>query len=182
LIDLELARNYPFSRADATSPAFRHPLLEQILPSLLHIKAVAVLDAGLKEILTRAGKTVPRTFRPDLNGRIAFLSAERLLPDADRRHLVRTRRNDVAHEFAEAVSWTVLDEDVAAIQAVLANHNLVEPRPRFAFMSERSGARDSTDPRFLCHFDYRFWLQEGDRVAVEVAWTENVCRDEGENP
>jgi hypothetical protein len=41
---------------------------------------------------------------------------------------------------------------------------------------ERSQARASSDPTILYCWDYRFYVQEGDRVVAEVAWVEAVKR------
>ena len=53
LIEIVLAYNYPvafrLTSAGGAAPP-RNPILEYVLPSLLHLKAVAILDAALAAV------------------------------------------------------------------------------------------------------------------------------------
>jgi len=179
LIEVELARNYPMPFAlNAAGAAFRNPILEQLLPSLLHIKAVAILDAALKEVLATRNLSVPRTYGGGLKARIEFLNERGLLHDVTLLHRIRELRNDVAHEFDERVTWTVLNGDLATIHAVLQSFGLVGPRPHFEAFAERSGACESTEPDVLFAFDHTFGVREGTKIVAQITWTENVMRDD----
>ena len=167
----------PFA-LNAAGAAPRNPILEQLLPSLLHIKAVTILDAALKEVLATGNLSVPRTYGRGLKARTEFLNDQGLLQDVTLLHRIRELRNDVAHEFDERVTWTVLDEDLAAIHAVLQSFGLVGPRPNFEAFAERSGARESTDPDVLFALDHTFGLREGTKIAAQITWTEDVMRDD----
>src|SRR5688572_26213119 len=114
LIDLEFARNYPIARV-SLGPPFRNPILEAMLPSLLHMKAVTILDEALKKISAQKGLRS----RNSLNARIELLSTERILSTSNGLHAVRGRRNDLAHEFEEAIDWVQLDRDIQEIQSAL---------------------------------------------------------------
>src|SRR5690242_11217577 len=61
LIDLDLAKHYPAATIHfPPTVQRRNPILDRLLPSLLHVKAVAVLDAALKHVLHERGWKVPR--------------------------------------------------------------------------------------------------------------------------
>lgn len=180
LIELEFAKNYPMAYSVAHGGvAPRNPVLDEMLPSLLHIKAVAILDAALKDLLDQNELSVPRSLGSGLWGRITFLASREILKDTERLHQIRESRNDVSHEFAQKVSWKQLDEDVASIQVALEAHQYVKSRPSLSVMAERSAARESTTPGVSFAFDYRFCVKEGDKVAAEITWTERVHSDDG---
>ncbi len=180
LIDLEFAKNYPFARVGIDHMGFRNPILEQILPSLLHIKAVAILDGALKDLLAARSLTVPRKYGNGLKARINYLADEGIIVNPEPLHEVRDRRNDVAHEFSENVDWQILDKDVGAIQEALETLSIIGPRPVLGFKAERSAARDSTQVGVLAHYDYRFYLEHNGKMAAEVRWTENLMKDDGD--
>jgi len=178
LIDLELARHYP-----AAIPQFpvgmrrRNPVIDQLLPSLLHVKAVTILDAALKTTLTARGLKVPKTYGQGLQGRIDFLGDSGILAQRDQLQPIRETRNDVAHEFSGAVTWSQLDTDVVAIQTALEGLGLVPPRPTLEFFFERSAAEPSTVEGAACQFRYKFGLKDehGEEIAL-VEWSETLMR------
>ncbi len=45
-------------------------------------------------------------------------------------------------------------------------------------MSERSGARGSTEPGVSFSFDYRIMVKEDEQVVSEIKWTKNIHKDE----
>ena len=129
LIDVAFGRNYPayFSMSSATvRGAPRNPILDELLPSLLQIKAVAVLDKALRVKLDSDG-TTPKAhgFRNDLNGRIETALAVGILKDVSLLHRVRGSRNDVAHEFDEKIDWKQLDRDISTIHLALHEMGLL---------------------------------------------------------
>jgi hypothetical protein len=116
LIELQFARDYTVAASiEATGPTIRNPILETLLPSLLHIKAVAILDAALKEILSAKSLVVPKRYGGMLKGRIDFLADQGLLPESGDLHRIRDTRNDVAHEFDERIEWAELDHMVSSL-------------------------------------------------------------------
>jgi hypothetical protein len=179
LIEIELARNYtvPFLLSGLARTAPRNPILERILPSLLHIKAVSILDFALNHLIADQGLTVPRRYGDSFKGRIDFLADQKIVSDAAVLHNVRNRRNDVAHEFNEVVSWDILQQDVSAIDTTLHALGLAPIRPQFEFFAERSGAAESTESGVAFAFDYSFGVREGEAVAAEITWTESIYRD-----
>lgn len=181
LIELALAQNYQLLQAlDAMGAAPRNPVLDDLLPSLLYVKAVAVLDAALKQLLLDKGLKVPKKpYGAGLKSRIDFLSDQAILPNSTVLHGIRESRNDVAHEFEGRTTWAELEQDVLAVQSVLENLGFVPLRPQFEPFAERSAGHESTDPQILLEFDYRVGLKERDVVAAEITWTKHVHKDDG---
>lgn len=178
LIDLALCRDYPtfFSIASLTvRSAPRNPLLEEILPSLLQIKAVAVLDEALATKLDEKGEQ-PRAhgFRNDLNGRIETASKVKLIADATVLHRIRGLRNDVAHEFAEKVTWTQLEDDVAAIHSALQELSYVGARPTYQVTAERVPKSQLADPKAALGFDYVVTVQQNGQSVADIRWSEEI--------
>ena len=136
LVHVALARTYPvfyrLTQMHVRQPP-RHPLLDRQLPSLLHVKALALLDEALDEALTKAS-VMPSTFglRADLNGRIDTARRAGLLAPATakRLHEARTRRNELAHEFDAMVDWDTMDADLIGIHASLVELGLSGPMPK----------------------------------------------------
>src|SRR5579863_3132834 len=96
LIDAVFARNYDLaSRLDGAFVA-PNEVLERHLPSLLHIKAVAILDHALVAFIDSRGLIVPKKpYGTSLKGRIDFLSDQRLLSDQATLLGLKNLRNDL---------------------------------------------------------------------------------------
>ena len=91
LIDLAFARNYRVGFIDLPGPVPKNPVLEQLLPSLLHIKTVAILDHALKSWIDANGMRVPkRPYGTELKGRIDFLADNNKIRDRATLHGLRT--------------------------------------------------------------------------------------------
>jgi hypothetical protein len=61
LIDLMFASRYELGYIDAIHLPPKNPVLERLLPSLLHIKAVAILDCGLRRWCAAMGSSFQRS-------------------------------------------------------------------------------------------------------------------------
>src|SRR5690242_5393403 len=116
LIDMAFASRYELGYIDAIPPPPKNPVLERLLPSLLHIKAVAILDRALRSWCEDRGLVVPKKpYGSDLEGRIDFLADSGHLADRAPLHSVRGVRNVLAHEPTGSVDWAALDSDVRTI-------------------------------------------------------------------
>lgn len=178
LIELEFARNYPIAYQLEHGTAVRNPVLESILPSLLHIKMAALLDEALDSHLNSTGTALPKGYRSNLDGRISFCSDSGLVPDGPGLHGIRQMRNALAHEASSSVSWSQLDQDLVVVHSALQHLGVVGQRPRFEMNAERSGAQESQEPGFLFHFDYAVTLLENGKTAAKFTWRESVHNDE----
>jgi hypothetical protein len=180
LIGLAFARNYSIEYIDLPGPPSRNPILEEILPSLLHIKAVAIFDHALRALIDAKQMTLPKNpYRNDLRGRIDFLADNNILTDRVALHKLRDIRNDLAHEPYGVVDWNELDRDIASIHSVLRNLTLVGEIPRFEVFSERSEVQESPDPKITSCFHYRIAIKETNHIVAEITWSESLSNDDG---
>jgi hypothetical protein len=178
LIDREFARNYTLGYLDHPGPAPKNPVVERLLPSLLHVKAVAILDHAFRAWIEERGLTVPRKpYGTDLKGRIDFLADNSIVCDREPLHSIRDTRNDIAHEPAEEIAWGRLDQDVLVIAAALQELRLVDETPKWEVFSERSSARAAEIPNALASFHYRIAIKAAEGVIAEIKWQTHVMRD-----
>jgi hypothetical protein len=63
LIESEFARNYRIAYQLDEGAAARNPVLEKILPSLLHVKMAAMLDEALGTHLAATSTSLPKKYR-----------------------------------------------------------------------------------------------------------------------
>jgi hypothetical protein len=178
LIESEFARNYPIAYQLDAGAAARNPVLEKILPSLLHIKMAAVLDEALETHLAATNTSLPKTYRPTLDGRISFFDDSRQIANGVDLHAIRQRRNDLAHDTSSAISWAQLDQDLDAVNATFQYLGFVGPRPHFEIKAERSAMQGSQEPGVAGYFDYSVSLIEGERTAAEFKWRSTLYGDE----
>ena len=172
LQECELSRHY--NLFDEIS--VKNPVLDAILSSLLHVKAVAILDESLAEYLNTNGIQVPKKYGNNLFGRISFLADQGALVNAEGLHQVRGRRNDIAHQAEETIDWQTLDDDVATIETELTHLGFVGPRPKYEFFASRGRAADSNDPDIAMVFDCRCGVKVDDEPVLEISWKLNTYR------
>ncbi len=178
LIELEFARNYQIAYQLDGGAAARNPVLEKILPSLLHIKMAAVLDEALENHLAAKNIPLPKTYRPALEGRISFFHDSKEITNGPELHDIRQRRNDLAHDTSSAVSWVQLDQDLSVVHATLQHLSFVGKRPHFEIKAERSAMQGSDEPGIAWYCDYSVGLMEGDKVAAEFKWRSKLHDDD----
>lgn len=178
LVDRAFAQNYrtyfwTTSFTIRMPPA--NPVFDRLLPSLLHVKALTVLDAALKEALaTRGVSTKSHGYRDDLNGRINTIGDLGIFPDSKLLHEARHTRNDLAHEFEPSVTWAELDDTVTAIQLGLSLLGLVGPMPKFEVNAERTPKPELTNPNARIGFDYCVSVSGDGKVAASIRWSEEI--------
>jgi len=156
----------------------KNPILEQILPSLLFVKSLTILDAGLEEVLVARHVSLRAMgYRDDLNGRIKAAGDLGIIPDSELLHDARRARNDVAHEFSNISTWGELETAISNIQEALAAMGLVGPRPNYkvAGGKTRASAEELTDPKAIfglkCHVSV---LDEAGKEWGEIKWIVNI--------
>jgi hypothetical protein len=152
-----------------------NPVFDRLLPSLLHVKALTVLDASLKEALTtRASSPKDFGYKDDLNGRISTSGDLGLFPECKLLHEARRTRNEIAHEFEPIVSWVELDEAVQTIQQGLLLLGLVGSMPKLEVKAERKPKTELKDPNARLGFDYCVSVIGDGEVAAEITWSEEI--------
>lgn len=178
LIDNAFAQNYQ-TCFWVTSPTVRmppaNPVFDRLLPSLLHVKALTVLDAALKEGFTARGVS-PKShgYKDDLSGRINTAGDLGIFPDSRLLHDARRTRNNVAHELESSVSWAELEVTVQAIQQALTLLGLVGSMPKFEVNAERKPKPELNDPKAALGFDYCVSVVAEGKVAADIRWSEEL--------
>jgi len=179
LIQLALACGYPTAyQLGSGGIAPRNPILERILPSLLHIKMMALLDEALQDYLKNTGQVPGAKYEKTLFGRVSFLGDKGLIGNDKILHSARGRRNAAVHEMLSDVSWAQLDADLLEVHCALQTLGLVGARPDFKVGGERSKLRESSEPGVLGERDFFVRAWEGSKVAGEYRWTERIYDDE----
>jgi hypothetical protein len=178
LIDAMFAENYELGYLDHPGPPLKNPVVERLLPSLLHVKAVAILDHALRGWCDEKGLVVPKKpYGTDLKGRINYLADNGHLADRSPLHSIRGTRNVLAHEPAGSVDWKQLRCDVLAIHGALKELRMVGDFPRWEIGSERSAAQDPKVPNALFSFDYQIRITDGAKPVTDITWSEHVMRE-----
>lgn len=179
LIDVMFARNYTIGYLAHPGPVAKNPVVERLLPTLLHVKAVAILDHALRAWIDAKGIVIPKKpYGTDLKGRIDYLADNAHLADRTRLHSIRVERNDLAHEPAGQVDWPELDRDVAAIHSALSELKIVKEMPKWEIFSERSGAEKGEIPKAICTFHYRVGIKQGEQLVAEIKWSQHMMTDD----
>jgi hypothetical protein len=70
-----------------------------------------------------------------------------------------------------SLDWDSLGRDVEEIQRTLERLGVVPSATRLEYHAERSAMKESTEPGIAFTQDFRVWITENDRVAIEYNWT-----------
>ena len=176
LIDALFAQRYELGYIDDPCPG-KNPVLERLLPSLLHVKAVAILDHALRDWCKERGVQVPRkAYGRDLKGRIAFLVDNKYLSDGAALQAIRDLRNELAHQPVASINWARLDVDVRAIHSALHQLGIVGIYPNWTIGASRSAAQPPRIPDALMTFDYNVTIREGESPVGEISWSTHTMR------
>jgi len=178
-LELELARNYPYSYALDGNGRNTHKnhVLEYLLPSLLYIKALALLDEGLIETLRLRSLTMPKKYHNTLRGRLNFFEQQGMMINSKSLSQAVDQRNLLAHEASSRISWDELDLDVNGIELALIHLGLVSKTGKLEFYSERSAFHNSDEPGVLAVAEYVYAIKENDKIAASIEWKKKVFRD-----
>jgi hypothetical protein len=176
--EAEAVRNYPLAMP-GPSPQPPITLLEINLPTLLHIKALAIFDDILTDWLVANGHRPDRKqYRDDLNGRLCYVADRALYADVATLHDIRRRRNGFAHTAGENCGWATFDGDVAALEMCLVAFNLAKPTGTLKVTMERGQATGSTTAGLIAERKYRFYVTENGREVLEQTWIEKFWASE----
>jgi hypothetical protein len=155
------------------------PFLDDNLPGLLIIKAVAMLDEILKEYMETNGIAPIKKFKDDLNGRIEYLQYMGKITNSDSLHDLRRTRNCLAHDSSEKITWESYDSGISEIHRALLNLKLVKKElGKFSCSAERSALdTEQTDETILGTFTYTITVFENERRAAKINWKENILNE-----
>lgn len=179
LLEWQLAMHYSQTYALYIGRTHRNPLLDRLLPALLHIRACAVLDEALETLLRENDIRLPNPpLRNDLFGRISALEQRGIVSTEHQLHAVRERRNALAHDEGATCTTEELEQDIARVESALEQTGFVDARPTLEFFAERSAMEESTDPEIAFVQHFKAGIKENDRPAIEIAWSEQMHRNQ----
>ncbi len=179
-LEAEASKYYPQSYALYIGQTHRDILLERLLPTLLHIKAVAIMDDSLDVWLASNGRSLTKPYSDNLFGRLEYMKDNSLLADVDLLHQIRERRNDFAHESGVYCDWAILEEDVTSIEKALLSLSLVRPTAQLAYFAERSAMEGSSEPGVSFSRTFRFGVKEAGTPGLEISWVQKIMQDKAE--
>lgn len=174
LVEWEAAKHYHMPYNLIIGWTFPNPLVEHILPSLLHVKVLAVLDEALETFIQDRSLVMPRRYRNTLEGRISFLADSGFITNDLALHAARIRRNVVAHELSASIQWETLASDVDGIEDALKHLGYVGDRPQMSYFGERSALQSSTEPGVIGVREFRIGVKEDDSPVYEARWEQKL--------
>lgn len=95
LLEEEAVRNYWRSYLMYGLQSHPDALMDQLMPSLIYIKALTIVDDALDALITSRALVMPRKYLDSLGGRIDFLAGAGVLTTPDEFHRMRLRRNEL---------------------------------------------------------------------------------------
>ena len=98
------------------------------------------------------------------------------LLEGDALTTIRNRRHRIAHNL-EGVTVTELEESIKKVEEQLIDWKLLKGPKELDVSLERSGMKDSADPRNLGEWEYKVIVKERDRIVAEVKQTKRLSRD-----
>ena len=176
-LEAKAAQNYHLPYSLYLGQTHRDALLEQLLPNLLHIKAVAILDDALELWLKDNGHNLPSNYRNDLNGRIRYFGDHGLIKSPDVLHQIRKRRNALAHEPGKSIDWSVLESDLLSIELCLIPLGLVRETLKLEFYAERSAIEESLEPGIKFSRRFEYGVKEDGKRSLEISWEQKFHED-----
>lgn len=178
-LEAKAAQNYPLPYSMYIGQTHRDTLLEKILPTLLYVKAVAILDDALELWLKVNNRKLVAPYRDDLNGRLEYLNDKGLISNASQLHEVRKLRNTIAHEPGTSCDWAKLEGDISLIETCLVSLELARQTPKLEYVCERSAMEASVEPGVNFSRTFSYGVKENGKLAFEVSWTQKFLADKG---
>lgn len=173
-LETEAAQNYHLPYSLYIGQTHRDKLLEQLLPTLLYIKAVAIVDDSLALWLDGNGHNLRKPYREDMNGRLSYLADNGLLEGTDELHRIRKRRNELAHEPGVTCEWGELYTDMLLLEKSLVFLGLARVTGKLDYFAERSAIEDSQEPGIGFIRTFKYGVKEADRPALEISWIQKI--------
>ena len=173
-LEAEAAQNYHMSYSLYLGQTHRDTLLEQLLPTLLYIKAVAIVDDSLALWLDKNGHNLTKPYRDDLNGRLSYLSDKGLLKGTDELHRIRKRRNELAHGPGMTCEWDELRNDLLVLEKSLVFLGLAPVNGKLDYFAERSAIEASPEPGISFMRTFKYGVKEAGSPALEISWVQKI--------
>ena len=176
-IEAKAAENYPLSYSLYINQTHRDKLLEQLLPSLLYIKAVSILDDSLGIWLSDNNIKLSKPYFDNLNGRISYLDDNNIIKNASELHRIRKNRNLLAHEPETNCEWNKLNEDINHIEDCLVSLGLARVTGKLEYFAERSAMEWNNEPGITGSRNFKYGVKDQGRVSFQISWTQKFHDD-----
>ena len=144
------------------------------MPTLLYIKAVAIVDDSLALWLDANGHNLTKLYREDMNGRLSYLGDNKLLEGTDDLHRIRKRRNELAHEPGVTCEWGELRADMLVLEKSLVFLGLARVTGKLDYFAERSAIEGSQETGISFVRTFKYGVKEADRPALEISWVQKI--------
>ena len=178
LLEWKMAASYHIPYQLQNAPKIPYSMLDQLLTSLLFLRAISILDEGLTLYIQIKNISMPRRkYRKSLEGRISVLSDEGILDNSKDIHDLRIRRNEVAHESHSHTTWEQLAQDLSVIESSFQKLDLVSDRPHLEAYGERSEINwVDDDPEIAGERTFRCGVKENGITAIEFTWNVKILK------
>ena len=90
-------------------------------------------------------------------------------------HVIRDRRNKIAHE-GDSATWSELDDAILKVKTESEHLGFSVPTPKYEFFFERGAMEGSTNPEIAFEGRAADSLRVEGETIVEVSWRESVHR------
>lgn len=174
------SREYPlFYRVTGLGPTPRNPILDEILPTLLFVRAMSLLDHALIHLVNEhTAKSEVGPKKNNLASRIDWAAETYPALNALLLHEGRDRRNEIAHEPTGKLDWKEFDERITLIHSTLQSLKAIGPRNSYKCKATRQPIDKVEKPDVLFQFEYEFEVEENGKRALTIRWTEEILKDE----
>jgi len=173
-LEAEAAKHYPTSYSLYIGQTHRDLLLDQLIPTLLYVKAASILDDSIALWLSDNGHVLKKHYRTDFNGRLCYLGDNSLYDRTAELHCIRKNRNDYAHKPCVHCNWNDLESDILLIERCLISLGLAQETKKLEYYAERSAVQGSDDPKVAFTRRFSYGVKENGKPALEIAWNQNI--------
>jgi hypothetical protein len=146
------------------SHTFRVPELRTAAASILYVNLVSLLEDAIETRLT-AEERSDRNLK--LNGRLKRLWDRGDLKNYDALDHIRSRRNEIGHEFGKDATPEEFNSACIAVEDQLVEWQLIGGGPAYTLYWEASAMRATQKPDYSYERDYIVRVMNGDNVVAE---------------
>jgi len=138
-----------------------HPLIhdaigDEIIPSLLYVRLVAILDEAFISYINNEWQQPPKL--TTLGARIDWLKSRSRLKSPTDVYAVKNMRNELAHTSSKRCAWSDLPSAIEIVNGELEHLHFVGPVPVREMSFERN-PRPTPNPGAYVTHDYKFAIK-----------------------
>ncbi len=173
-LETETVKHYPTSYSLYIGQTHRDLLLDQLIPTLIYVKAASILDDSIVLWLSENGHVLKKPYRADFNGRLCYLGDNSLYDSTSELHRIRQNRNNYAHKPGAHCNWSDLESDMFHIERCLIALGLAQETKKLEYYAERSAMQESDEPNVAFTRRFSYGVKENGKSALEIAFNQNI--------